>query len=55
MTKRQQMIECMQAMDEGMFVTGTADHISQVDVLGLLWWICKAMKLLLEASLKKVN
>lgn len=53
MTKREQMIECMRAMEEGMFVTGTADHVSQVDIPRLLWWMCKALFLLLEKAIKK--
>lgn len=53
MTKREQMIECMRAMEEGMFVTGTADHVSQIDIPRLLWWICKTLFLLLEKAIKK--
>lgn len=53
MTRRDQMIECMNAMQDGMFVTGTADHVSQIDILKLLWWMCKALYLLLEKAIKK--
>ena len=52
MTRREQIIECMRAMDEGMLVTGTADHISQVDVPRLLWWMCKAIYLLLKKEVQ---
>lgn len=53
MTKRQQIIECMRAMEDGMLVTGTADHVSQIDIPRLLYWICKALFLLLERALKQ--
>ncbi len=53
MTRNNQILECMRAMDEGMFITGTADHISQVDVLKLLWWMCKSIYLLLQKEIKK--
>ena len=53
MTQREQIIECMRAMDEGMLVTGTADHISQIDVPKLLWWVCKSLYLLLRKELSK--
>lgn len=50
MTKRQQMIECIQAIDEGMERIQTKRDIWQNE---LLYWICKSLKLLLEANLKK--
>ena len=52
MTRREKVIECMIAMDEGMFVTGTADHISQIDIPRLLWWMCKSIYLLLQREVK---
>jgi hypothetical protein len=52
-TKREQLLECRRKLDEGMLVTGTADHVSQVDVPRLLWWLCKAVLLLIEKEVKK--
>ena len=52
MTRREQVIECMRAMDEAMFTTGTADHISQIDIPRLLWWMCKSIYLLLQREVK---
>lgn len=53
MTKRDQLLECMAAMERGMLIAGTADHAFQIDVPRLLWWICKAVLLLIEKELKK--
>ena len=53
MTKRQQLLKSMREMEDGMWDTATADHVSQIDVKGLLWAICKAVFLLLEKELKK--
>ena len=51
MTKRQQMIECMHAMEEGMERTGpTREDIWQN---GLIWWLCKSVFLILEWIVKK--
>lgn len=38
--RRKQILECMRELDEGMFVAGTVDHVSQMDVPRLLWWLC---------------
>lgn len=51
--RRKQMIECMRAMEEGMFDTATAEHVSQIDILSLLWWICRTLYLLLLKEIKK--
>lgn len=51
MTRRNQIIECMRAMDEGMLATATADHVSQIDLPRLLWWICKSLYLLLRKEI----
>jgi len=51
MTRREQIIECMRAMEEGMLVTGTADHVSQIDIPRLLYCICKTLYLLLRKEL----
>ena len=53
MTRRDQVLECMRAMDKGMLICGTADHAFQIDVPRLLWWICKALYLLLEKEAGK--
>lgn len=52
MTKRDQLLECRRELDKAMIVTGTADHVSQVNVLQLLWWLCKAVLLLMEKEIK---
>lgn len=48
MTKREQLLECRRELDKAMIVTGMADHVSQVDVPKLIWWLCKAVLLLIE-------
>ena len=53
MTRREQVLECMRAMDEGMLITGTADHVSQIDIPRLLWWMCKALYLLLKKEAER--
>ena len=47
-TKKEQLKECLRAMDEGMLVTGTAAHVYQIDIPRLLWWMCKSLYLILE-------
>lgn len=49
MTKREQTIEVIRALDDGMEQIQTTRDIWQNE---LLYWICKGLKLLLEASLK---
>ena len=44
MTRREQMIECAGQMEQGMIRTQTTRDIWQND---LIWWLCKAVKLLL--------
>lgn len=51
MTRREQIIECMGAMEDGMLATGTADHVSQIDLPRLLWWMCKSLYLLLRKEI----
>lgn len=53
MTRRDQVIECMAAMEDGMLITGTADHVSQIDLPRLLWWICKDLYLLLKKEAQR--
>lgn len=49
MTRREQMMECAEAMEQGMLQTQTHRDMWQND---LVWWICKAVKLLLEERIK---
>lgn len=51
MTKHQQMIECMHAMEEGMYETGGPNSgIWQND---LIYWLCKSVYHILEWIIKK--
>lgn len=50
MTSREQMVECAEAMEQGMIQTQTYRDIWQND---LIWWMCKAIKLLLEESIRE--
>lgn len=50
LSKREQMIECAEVMEEGMIKTQTHRDMWQNN---LIWWMCKAIKLLLEAALKE--
>lgn len=52
MTKREQMIECAEAMEQGMMHTQTTRDMWQNN---LIWWICKTVKLLLEREVKRTN
>lgn len=45
MTRREQIIECAEAMEQGMIHIQNTRDIWQND---LIWWMCKAIKLLLE-------
>ena len=49
MTKRQQMLECIDAMQKGMERTATQRDMWQSE---LIWWMCKALCLLLERAVK---
>lgn len=53
MTKRDQLLECRRKIDEGMLAAGNVDHVSQLDVPRLLWWLCKAVLLLIEKEVKR--
>lgn len=44
MTKREQMVECAEQMENGMIHTTAHRNMLQND---LMWWICKAVKLLI--------
>lgn len=50
MTKHDQMIECMEVMHDGMAQLSTSRDIWQNQ---LIWWICKALYLLLEKAVKE--
>ena len=50
MTRREQMMECAEAMEQGMIQTQTTRDMWQNN---LIWWICKAVKLLLEESIRE--
>ncbi len=45
MTRREQIMECAEAMEQGMAQTQITRDIWQNN---LIWWMCKAIKLLLE-------
>jgi len=49
MTKRERIIECMEAMEQGMIRTGYTREIWQND---LIYWLCKSIKLILEVLLR---
>ena len=51
MTSREQMVECAEAMEQGMIQTQTYRSMWQND---LVWWLCKAVKLLLDEQLKHI-
>lgn len=50
MTKRDQMIECMEAVEGGMIQLSRSRDIWQNE---LIWWICKAVGLLLEETVRR--
>lgn len=50
MTRREQVLECMDAMERGMERTATQRDIWQSD---LIYWICKALYLLLKKEAGK--
>ena len=50
MTRREQMIECAEQMEQGMIQTQTHRDMWQNN---LVWWICKAVKLLLEERIRE--
>lgn len=52
MTKPEQLVECMEKMENGMIHTSTTRDMWQND---LVFWICKSVKLLLEIALKQTK
>ena len=48
-TLREQIVECSEAMENGMITVARTRGIWQND---LIWYICKAVKLLLDEQLK---
>lgn len=53
MDEHKRLMESLRDMEDGMLLTGTAEHISMVDLMGLLWSICKALYLLLKKEAGK--
>ena len=49
MTKREQMLEARQAISEGMELTAVQRDIWQNE---LIWWLCKAVLMLIEKEIK---
>lgn len=49
-TRRDQMVEAAQEMEDGMIRLQTHRDAWQND---LLWWMCKSIKLLLEAEIRR--
>ena len=49
MTKREQMLECRKAISEGMWCISIHRDIWQNE---LIWWLCKAVLLLLDKEIK---
>lgn len=49
--KRQQIIECMDAMQDGMIKAGGPNN--DIWQNRLIWWICKSVYLLLEDKIRK--
>lgn len=52
MTRREQAVEAKRNLDEAMEAAGTVEHVSQLDVPKAIWWLCKAVCLLLEDKIK---
>ena len=50
MTKRDQILEARKAISEGMERTAVQSDIWQNE---LIWWLCKAVLLLLDKEIKK--
>lgn len=50
MTRIEQMIECAEQMEYGMIQTQTYRDMWQNN---LVWWLCKAVKLLLEERIRE--
>lgn len=50
MTRIEQMIECAEQMEHGMIQTQTHRDMWQNN---LVWWLCKAVKLLLEERIRE--
>ena len=44
-TKREQMLECLNKMEDGMIHVGMTREIWQNN---LIWWLCKSVYLILE-------
>lgn len=49
----EQLMECRRELDKGMLAAGSVDYAFQMDAKETLWWLCKAVLLLIEKELKK--
>lgn len=52
MTKRDQLLEARRKIDMGMLAAGSVDYAFQMDTKETLWWLCKAVLLLIEKEVK---
>lgn len=52
MTKREQLIECAEAMENGMINIQCKRDIWQNE---LIYWICKSIKLIIEGQLRNLK
>lgn len=51
-TKREQMVECADKIEDGMVQIGFTKEIWQND---LIWWLCNAVRLLLLDKIKELK
>ena len=51
--RRAKLLECRRELDKGMLATGSVDYAFWLDIPKLLWWLCKAVLLLIEKEIKK--
>lgn len=50
--RRAKLLECRRELDKGMLATGSVDYAFWLDIPKLLWWLCKAVLLLIEKEIK---
>ena len=50
--RRAKLLECRRELDKGMLATGSVDYAFWLDIPKLLWWLCKAVLLLIEKEVK---
>lgn len=51
--RRAKLLECRRELDKGMLAAGSVDYAFQMDAPMLLWWLCKAVLLMIEKELDK--